>query len=106
MADSAAELKQAASLAAAAQAEAIAQEEVAELAKGELAEYQRRMAAEVSHARREALKSVDCQPGGTAYFSQAGRLVNRVPSGNPFHAIRCSWQAKAVRAGLLLMSLL
>ena len=64
MMDKASELEQAASMAAAAQAEAAAQEELAELAKGELAEYQRRMAAEVSHARREALKSVESQPGG------------------------------------------
>ena len=64
VADKEAELHQAASAVAAAQAEAAAQEELAELAKGELAEYQRRMAAEVNHARTEALKSVEGNFGG------------------------------------------
>lgn len=64
MKDKAAELEQAAETVAAAQAEASAQEELAELAKGELAEYQRRMAAEVDLARREALRSVEGKAGG------------------------------------------
>ena len=64
VADKEVELEQAASAVAAAQAEAAAQEELAELAKGELAEYQRRMAAEVNHARTEALKSVEGNTGG------------------------------------------
>ena len=64
VADKEGELQQAASAVAAAQAEAAAQEELAELAKGELAEYQRRMAAEVKYARTEALKSVDSNSGG------------------------------------------
>ena len=64
MTDKATELEAAAQAVAAAQAETAAHEELAELAKGELAEYQRRMAAEVQHARKEALKSVEAQPGG------------------------------------------
>jgi hypothetical protein len=48
----------------AAEAEAAAQEELAELATGELEEYQRRMAAEVRHARQEALRSAEARSGG------------------------------------------
>jgi len=60
-----AELEQATAAMHAAEAEAAAQEELAELASGELEEYQRRMAAEVQHARQEALRAVSTQTGGT-----------------------------------------
>jgi hypothetical protein len=61
-----AELQRATAALNAAEAEAATQEELAELASGELEEYQRRMAAEVQHARQEALRAVDSQNGGNS----------------------------------------
>ena len=61
----------------AAQAEAAAQEELAELANGELEEYQRRMAAEVQHARQEALRSAEAKCGGGISSHQAGFNLKR-----------------------------
>lgn len=59
-----------------AQAEAAHQEELAEMAKGELDEYKRRMAAEVDHARQEALKS-----GGSASSGAAPSILADRSSG-------------------------
>ena len=58
-----AEMERATAAMNAAEAEAAAQEELAELANGELEEYQRRMAAEVRHARQEALRSAEARSG-------------------------------------------
>lgn len=63
--EKAAELQQTQAALSAAEAEALHQEELAEMAKGELDEYRRRMAAEVEHARSEALKLVTGQSGRT-----------------------------------------
>ena len=51
----------------AAQAEATLQEELADLAKGELDEFKRHMAAEVEHARQEAIKMMRAEHGGPPY---------------------------------------
>lgn len=78
MTDKAVEMQQATQSMAAAQADAAAQEELAELAKGELAEFQRRMAAEVEFARREALKSVEGQAGGQPLGSSRSAQCNHL----------------------------
>ena len=63
----------------AAEAEAAAQEELAELANGELEEYQRRMAAEVRHARQEALRSAEARSGGEHFVCQSPTRAESQP---------------------------
>ena len=58
MAPKASELEEVQKDLVAAQAEAERQEDKAQLAWGELDEYKRHMAAEVAHARREAIKYI------------------------------------------------
>ena len=60
----------------AAQAEAIAQEELAELAKGELDEFKRHMAAEVEHARQEAIKMMRAEHGGLPHSTSPHTVVD------------------------------
>lgn len=59
---------------AAAQAEADHQEELADLAQGELDEFKRRLAAEVEHARQEALQKAALEARGVLALHQ--RLGN------------------------------
>ena len=76
MAEKGSELEQVQTDLEAAQAEATAQEELAELAKGELDEYKRHMAAEVEHARQEAIKMMRVEHGGPLHSTSVQTLVD------------------------------